>query len=33
MPKWGKIAVYGAVIAVTVDYFLSPSVKKTVGLR
>lgn len=33
MPKWVKIAAYGAIIAVAVDYFISPTAKKTVGLR
>ena len=28
-----KIALFGAIMAVTVDYFLSPTVKKSVGLR
>lgn len=29
LPKWGRIAVYGAVLAVAVDYFLSPALKST----
>lgn len=32
MPKWGKIALYGAGIAVAVDYFLSPSLRKTLRM-
>lgn len=27
-----KLAVFGAVMAVAVDYFLKPSVSKTIGL-
>lgn len=28
MPKWGKIALSGAVIAVVVDYFMRPTLNK-----
>lgn len=30
MPKWGRIAVYGAAIAVVVDYFIGPALRKTI---
>lgn len=32
MPKWGKIAVAGAIAAVAVDYFLNPTIHKTLKL-
>lgn len=32
MPKWAKIAIAGAVITVSLDYFLKPTVHKTLGL-
>lgn len=28
MPKWGKIAIYGAVLAVATDYFIGPALRK-----
>lgn len=31
-PKWVRIAVYGAVLAVALDYFLKPTMNKTLGL-
>lgn len=33
MPKWAKIAVVGAVVAVSVDYFLRPTINDFVKLR
>jgi hypothetical protein len=33
MPKWAKIAVYGAALAVAVDYFISPATKSALKLR
>lgn len=33
MPKWLKIAIVGAVTAVAIDYYLRPTLTKTVGLR
>ena len=32
MPKWGKIAVYGALAAVATDYFIGPSLRKNLKL-
>lgn len=31
--KLMKLALYGALAAVAIDYFVDPSLKKTVGLR
>lgn len=33
MPRWGKIALYGAIIAVGVDYFLSPATKSALKMN
>jgi hypothetical protein len=30
MPKWGRMALYGAVMAVAVDYFMGPALRKTI---
>lgn len=30
MPKWGRIALFGAVMAVAVDYFIGPAARKTI---
>lgn len=32
LPKWARYAIYGAVTAVAVDYFISPSARKTFGV-
>jgi hypothetical protein len=32
MPKWARIAMYGAIIAVSVDYFIGPTLRKA-GLK
>lgn len=32
MPKWGKMALYGAVITVAVDYFLGPAIRKSIKM-
>lgn len=33
MPKWGKLAIYGALIAVATDYFLGPALRKNLNLH
>lgn len=33
MPKWAKIAAYGAILAVAVDYFISPGAKSALKMR
>lgn len=33
MPKWVRIAVAGAITAVAVDYFLNPTVQKSLKLK
>lgn len=33
MPRWAKIMIYGAVIAVAVDYFVGPATKDVLGMR
>jgi hypothetical protein len=33
MPKWGKIAVYGALFAVAADYFIGPTLQKSLKLK
>jgi len=33
MPKWAKLALYGAAIAVTVDYFIGPTLRDSLKLR
>lgn len=33
MPTWTRIAVMGAVTAVALDYFLKPTMSKSLGLR
>jgi hypothetical protein len=30
MPKWGRIALYGAALAVAVDYFIGPALRKSI---
>lgn len=30
MPKWARIAFYGAALAVTVDYFIGPALRKSI---
>lgn len=32
MPKWTKIAVAGGILAVAMDYFLKPTVNKSLKL-
>lgn len=32
MPKWGRIALAGAIIAVSLDYFLKPNINRSLGL-
>lgn len=32
MPKWTRIAIAGAVIAVSLDYFLKPTINKSLNL-
>jgi hypothetical protein len=31
-PKWVRLAIYGGVIAVALDYFLKPTMNKSLGL-
>lgn len=33
MPRIAKYALYGAIMAVTVDYVFSPTIRKSVGIR
>jgi hypothetical protein len=33
MPKWARMAMYGAAMAVAVDYFLSPAARRAAKLR
>lgn len=32
LPKWAKYAIAGAIIAVTMDYFVKPTINKNIGL-
>lgn len=32
MPKWAKYALIGAITAVVTDYFLSPALKRNMGV-
>lgn len=32
-PKWVRIAIAGAVVTVALDYFLKPTIYKSLGLK